>query len=161
MATFVHSTRWHPGLCPKWHPIPYIVHYLWPRPFGLWSKVVPHIGNRVPFGMNAFHMDSPDIQWAVIILKEDSCWSLLTVWTLALSPSPVQTSGMMIVCCQLLFYNLLEHCSYYCSMSTMAICFDTYYVKYITVYGWTRQRHSNLESKIDIQLSKTIVIIIL
>jgi hypothetical protein len=25
-------------MCPKWHPIPYIVHYFWPEPYELWSK---------------------------------------------------------------------------------------------------------------------------
>jgi hypothetical protein len=35
---------------PKWHPIAYIVHYLWPGPIGLVSKVVHFIGKRVPFG---------------------------------------------------------------------------------------------------------------
>ena len=29
------------GICPKWHPAPYIVLYL-----------VPYAGNRVPFGMH-------------------------------------------------------------------------------------------------------------
>jgi hypothetical protein len=25
-------------VCPKWHPIPYIVHYFWPDPYGPWSE---------------------------------------------------------------------------------------------------------------------------
>jgi hypothetical protein len=37
--------------CPKWHPIPYLVHHFWQGPIELWSKVVHYIGNRVPFGM--------------------------------------------------------------------------------------------------------------
>lgn len=38
------------GLCPKWHPTPFIVHYFRPGSIGLWSKVVHCKGNRVPFG---------------------------------------------------------------------------------------------------------------
>ena len=34
----------------KWDHIPYIVHYFWAWPIGIWSKVVHYIGNRVPFG---------------------------------------------------------------------------------------------------------------
>lgn len=34
---------------PKWPPIPYMVHYLLPDPYGSWSKEVHHIGNRVTF----------------------------------------------------------------------------------------------------------------
>jgi hypothetical protein len=32
------------GLHPKWHPIPFIVHYFGPGP---WSNVVHYIGNMV------------------------------------------------------------------------------------------------------------------
>lgn len=32
-------------ICPRWHTIPYDVHY------GPWSKVVYYNGNRVPFAM--------------------------------------------------------------------------------------------------------------
>ena len=39
---------------PKKHPIPYIVHYIWPRPIELWSKVVHYKGDRVPFGLRAY-----------------------------------------------------------------------------------------------------------
>lgn len=42
-----YRTRWtEPALCPKWCPIPYIVHYLSPEP---WPKAVHSTGNRVPF----------------------------------------------------------------------------------------------------------------
>ena len=37
-------------LWPKWQPIPCIVHYLWPEPYGPRAKIVHCIGNRVPFG---------------------------------------------------------------------------------------------------------------
>lgn len=36
------------SLCPKWHPVPYLVHYFWPEPWP-WSKEVDYIGTRVPF----------------------------------------------------------------------------------------------------------------
>ena len=42
--------RWNPPVCPKRPPILYILHYIWSQPYGSWSKVVPFIGNRVPFG---------------------------------------------------------------------------------------------------------------
>lgn len=42
---------WNMCLCTKWHPTPYIVHYVWPKPYGPWSKVVLCKGNGVPFGM--------------------------------------------------------------------------------------------------------------
>ena len=35
------------GLSPKWDPIPYLVHYFC---YGLWSKAVHYIGNRMPLG---------------------------------------------------------------------------------------------------------------
>ena len=35
------------SLRPKWHPIPYIVHYFWPNPCG---QVVHYVGNRLQFG---------------------------------------------------------------------------------------------------------------
>ena len=38
---------WRQCVHPKWHPIPYVVHYCWP---GIWSKVVYRIGNRLSFG---------------------------------------------------------------------------------------------------------------
>jgi hypothetical protein len=41
-------------LHPKWHSIPYIVHYFWPEGYRPWSKVVHYIGNRVPFGMQMY-----------------------------------------------------------------------------------------------------------
>ena len=31
----------------KWHPIPYIVHYFSPEPYGSWSKVQHYIGDKV------------------------------------------------------------------------------------------------------------------
>jgi hypothetical protein len=37
-------------LCPKWHPIPYIVHYFWPKPYGPWPNVVRCTGDRVSSG---------------------------------------------------------------------------------------------------------------
>ena len=35
-------------MCPKWQPIPYVVHYFRPKPNS--PKVVNYIKNRVPFG---------------------------------------------------------------------------------------------------------------
>jgi hypothetical protein len=40
------STR-DPGLRPKWHPIPYIVHHFRPKPYGARSKLVDYIGYRI------------------------------------------------------------------------------------------------------------------
>ena len=46
----VHRIHW---FSPKWHPIRYVVHYIWPEPFGFpygpWSKVVIYIGTMVTF----------------------------------------------------------------------------------------------------------------
>ena len=39
-------------LHPKWHRIPYIVHYFWPGPIG------HYIGNRVPFGTHSQTLNS-------------------------------------------------------------------------------------------------------
>jgi hypothetical protein len=39
-------------LHPKWHRIPYIVHYFWPGPIG------HYIGNRVPFGTQTQTLNS-------------------------------------------------------------------------------------------------------
>ena len=33
-------------LHPKWHHIPYVVHFFWTGPIGHWLKVVHYIGNR-------------------------------------------------------------------------------------------------------------------
>jgi hypothetical protein len=42
------------GCASQMYPIPYIVHYFWPEPImRFWSKVVPYIGNRLPFGMQS------------------------------------------------------------------------------------------------------------
>ena len=35
---------------PKWHPIPYIMHYFWLEPYAPGSKVVHYKGNVMPFG---------------------------------------------------------------------------------------------------------------
>lgn len=32
-----------PGLHPKWHPIPHIIHYFLPGPITFWSKVLHYI----------------------------------------------------------------------------------------------------------------------
>ena len=45
-------------ICPKWHPLPCLVHYLWPEPFGIsygpWPKVVHYIVNRMWFGAQRY-----------------------------------------------------------------------------------------------------------
>jgi hypothetical protein len=41
------------GIRPKCHPVPYIVHYFWPEPYGPWLKVVHYVGNRVPLRMQS------------------------------------------------------------------------------------------------------------
>ena len=38
-------------LCPKWHPIPYVVRYFSPGPIGFWSNVVHYARDWVPFGI--------------------------------------------------------------------------------------------------------------
>ena len=40
-----------PWLWSKWHSIPQLMHYFWPGPIRLWSKVVHYVGNRVSFRM--------------------------------------------------------------------------------------------------------------
>lgn len=47
------------GIRPKWQPIPYKAHYVWPEPYGPWAKVVHYIGCRIPFGT---HSGSPTKQ---------------------------------------------------------------------------------------------------
>ena len=42
------------SLWSKWHPIPYVVHYFWLVPYGLWTKVGNYIGIRMPFGTQAW-----------------------------------------------------------------------------------------------------------
>uniref|UniRef100_A0A674AZR4 MAM domain containing glycosylphosphatidylinositol anchor 2 n=1 Tax=Salmo trutta TaxID=8032 RepID=A0A674AZR4_SALTR len=46
-CTFLVTGKEYLIVCPKWHPIPYRVHYF----YGSWSKVVYYVMNRVPFGM--------------------------------------------------------------------------------------------------------------
>jgi hypothetical protein len=50
---------WRPGLPPKWHPIPFIVHCFWLGPIGLWSKAVHYVGNRVPPGTKPWWRPGP------------------------------------------------------------------------------------------------------
>jgi hypothetical protein len=48
-------TRWvqhRPCLGSKWHHFPFIVHYFWPGPIGVWSKEMHYIGNRLLSGMH-------------------------------------------------------------------------------------------------------------
>jgi hypothetical protein len=53
---------------PKWHPIPYIVHYFKPKLYGSWSKVVHYIGNR-----------EPKSKWNMIPASSRLCSGLMTV----------------------------------------------------------------------------------
>ena len=46
-------------LCPKWHPIPYLVTYFPSRLMGLWWEVVQYISSRAPFGMQI-----PSVLWS-------------------------------------------------------------------------------------------------
>jgi hypothetical protein len=45
---------------PKWHTIPYLVHYFSPETTGLWSKVVHYMRNRVPFGTHCGQVEAVD-----------------------------------------------------------------------------------------------------
>lgn len=45
------------GLHPKWQPIPDIVQYFWPEPYGSWSKVLCAPGNRVQLGTQPEWLD--------------------------------------------------------------------------------------------------------
>lgn len=57
------------SLHPKYNPIPYIVHNVWPGPIGLYSKVVHSKGNRVPFGKYLWTLGSGSLSgWLVLVL---------------------------------------------------------------------------------------------
>jgi hypothetical protein len=47
--------------CPKWLPFAYIVHWVWPEPYGDQSKVVQYVGNRV-----TFRMQTQSVIWATL-----------------------------------------------------------------------------------------------
>jgi hypothetical protein len=45
-----HRTNSEPNVHPEWHPIPYLVHYFWSKPYGPCSKKVHYTGNMMLFG---------------------------------------------------------------------------------------------------------------
>lgn len=54
-------------MCPKWHPITYLLHYFWAGHTSLWSKVVPYKGDSLPFGIqsNALMPRSSPLRWSI------------------------------------------------------------------------------------------------
>lgn len=56
LLPLLHSGLLSPSLCPKLHPIPYILHHFWPGAIGL------YIGNRVPYGMQPYTVHIPLVQ---------------------------------------------------------------------------------------------------
>lgn len=65
------SPRWgltlDPSLHPKWLPIHYIVHYIWPRPHRtpVKSSALLYLGNRGPFGTISMSPHLPLIVWCL------------------------------------------------------------------------------------------------
>ena len=86
---------------PKWHPIPFIVHYFWPGSIGLRSKIVHYIGNRVPFGT---HHWSEAAVWdqEVVVNTELLMTTLFHNWSakrLAASGPLIPSIHLSFLCC--------------------------------------------------------------
>ena len=70
-------------LHPKWHPIPYVVHYFSSGPIGLWSKVVHYIGIgcNLRFTLCPGPFPSPDLKISHITMTR-----LKELWAIFLIP---------------------------------------------------------------------------